>query len=88
MNRRITKKHAKWRGPPRVMGPLSVNSAAHALPRLIQRLQSRNEVWVVVSEGPPERVGCLISARHAAAATIINEMPVGRNDPTGGDHDA
>lgn len=73
MTRRITKKRAKWQRPPRVAGTLTADGAGRALPRLIQRLKARNEVWIVVGANPAEGICCLLSPRYSAAASTIRE---------------
>lgn len=79
MNRRITKQHAKWRQAPRMRGPLTGDEAARALPRILQRLRSRNEAWVIVSESRPLGVACLLSARYYDAVSTGSE-PRGTHD--------
>ena len=60
MNRRIAKKRDKWRRSPRIWRPLTADSAGKALPRLIQRLKSRNEMWLVVAATHVEGIYCLL----------------------------
>lgn len=73
MNRRITKKRAKWHRPPQVRGPLTAENAASPLPRLIQRLKSHNEAWLLMVEGRRDVVACLLPARYYVAMAVGDE---------------
>jgi len=67
MTRRITKKYAQWLRPPRVRGPLTAAEAARALPRLLQRLRSRNEAWIIVATEGTGPQAVVLSARYVQA---------------------
>ena len=87
MTRRITKKYAQWLRPPRVRGPLTAAEATRALPRIMQRFNSRNEVWVVISDRLPEGACCLLSPRYYAAVSPMHQARTHRTLETGGPHD-
>ena len=67
MNARIRKKHERWRLRPREMGVLTVDEMGRAIPRLLQRLRSRNEVWFVIDHKRPDRHGAMLSMRFLTA---------------------
>lgn len=85
MNRRISRKHAKWLRPPRLRGPLAADEAADALPRILQRLRSRNEVWVVVTDDRHDDVARLLSAQYYIAVSKSDETRGAKIRETGVD---
>jgi hypothetical protein len=72
MNGRIWRKRARWRRPPFVRGPLTTEQAAGALPRILQRLTSRNEAWIVTGDLPSRGPCVLLSARYYTAVALAH----------------